>query len=129
VSNALAVLDRNPATGKLTFGEVFHHGRDGVEGIGYALSVAISPTGKTVYVTGHGDSAGGGSVAVFTRATDSGRLSFVEGANAVRRPSYGLHGACWITTSPKSGYIYLSSSAKSITVFRDPADGPEESPK
>jgi DNA-binding beta-propeller fold protein YncE len=59
---------------QLTFVEFQQDGVDGVDGLGVAAGVDISPDGKHVYVTGAGDDA----VAVFSRNTATGALTFVS---------------------------------------------------
>ncbi len=61
--DAVAVFSREPTSGELTFVQVLKDGQDGVDGLGQALSVTVSPDGGHVYVTAEGDNA----VAVFSR--------------------------------------------------------------
>lgn len=102
--NALAVFDRDTATGALTFSTFLQNGVGGVEGIGGAYSVAVSPDGKSVYVAGYDDNA----LAVFDRNTDTGVLAFqtffqddVEGDN--------LFNPCDVAVSPDGRHVYLLS--------------------
>lgn len=55
--DAVAVFDRNPANGTLSFVQVRRHGSGGVEGLTGPTSVAVSPDGTNVYVTGAGDNS------------------------------------------------------------------------
>jgi DNA-binding beta-propeller fold protein YncE len=71
---AVAVFSRDASTGTLAFVEAKRDGIDGVEGLGGAWSVAVSPDGKHLYVASFADHA----VAVFTRDTITGVLAFVE---------------------------------------------------
>jgi 6-phosphogluconolactonase (cycloisomerase 2 family) len=61
--DAVSAFRRNETTGELTFIEAERDGVGGVDGLHEAYSVAVSPDGEHVYVTGGGDSA----VAVFSR--------------------------------------------------------------
>ncbi|MFN6483359.1 beta-propeller fold lactonase family protein [Nostoc sp. DedQUE02] len=60
--SAVAVFERNQQTGRLSFVEVQKDDTDGVDGLGGALSVTLSPDGKYFYAAGYDDSA----VAVFS---------------------------------------------------------------
>jgi 6-phosphogluconolactonase (cycloisomerase 2 family) len=59
--NAVAVFSRDASTGKLMVVEVEKDGVGGVDGLGGARSVTVSPDGKHVYAAGADDDA----VAVF----------------------------------------------------------------
>jgi 6-phosphogluconolactonase (cycloisomerase 2 family) len=72
--DALVVFGRDSTTGSLTFVEVHKNGVGGVDGLGDAVSVAMSPDGRHLYVAGRADSA----VAVFSRDSTTGALGFVE---------------------------------------------------
>ena len=102
--NALAVFSRNADTGALTFIEMLQDGIAGVDGLGGIWSVALSPDGKHVYTAARSDSA----VAVFSRNTATGRLTFLEmqrdGVNGVD----GLHGATAVTLSADGSTLYAS---------------------
>ena len=74
IGDTILVFGRDGGTGTLTFIEVHKDNEDGVDGLEYANSVTVSPDNKNVYVTGLDDRA----VAVFSRDTSTGRLTFVE---------------------------------------------------
>src|SRR3989442_5281 len=101
--NAIAVFQRDVASGMLTFVEVQRSGTGGVEGLLGAKSVAVSPDGAHVYAAGSLDDA----VAVFGRDATTGKLTFVEaqreGANGVT----GLAGALAVTLSPDGANLYV----------------------
>ena len=59
--DALAALSRNPSSGELTYVNVARDGTNGVEGLDWVQSVAVSPDGRHVYAAGGGNDA----VAVF----------------------------------------------------------------
>ncbi len=61
--SAVAVFARDAQTGKLSFVEFKQDDTDGVDGIGGARSVIVTPDGKFLYAAGYDDSA----VAVFAR--------------------------------------------------------------
>ena len=66
--DALAVFARNPDDGKLRFLSVMRDRVGGVRGLGGAVSVVVSPDGRSVYVAGRQDD----SLAVFARDAKSG---------------------------------------------------------
>ena len=72
--NALALFDRDPATGALTFAQVRKHGSGGVSGLTEASAVAVSPDGATVYTAGFADDA----VTVFLNACGNGVVDHGE---------------------------------------------------
>jgi 6-phosphogluconolactonase (cycloisomerase 2 family) len=104
--NALAVFRRDSATGTLTFIEVARDGVNGVDGLRFAISVAVAPDGAHVYAAGIDDNA----LAVFSRDATSGKLTFVEvirdGSNGVN----GLGGVWHLALSPDGANLYAASS-------------------
>jgi len=132
MSDAVAAFDRNTTTGALTQKSgteacISETGTGGAcaDGVGLinAISVTISPDGKSAYVASFGSSA----VAVFDRNTTTGALTQKSGTEACVSETgtggactdgVGLDGANLITVSPdgKSAYVssYLSSA---VAVF------------
>ena len=102
--NAVAVFRRNSTTGALTYVEVQKDGVGGVDGLATASSVVLSPNGKHVYVAGKSDNA----VAVFSRNSSTGALTYVEchkdGVGGVD----GLSGSESVTVSPDGKYVYAA---------------------
>ncbi len=102
--DAVAVFDRDPLSGELTFRELHADGVDGVNGVDGARDLALSPDGAHLYVTGAADSG----LAVFSRDPESGALSFVEtffdGVGGVD----GLAGASGVALSPDGAFVYAS---------------------
>src|SRR5439155_2088796 len=72
--SAIGVFQRNTMTGQLTFLEAQQDGVGGVDGVGGARAVVVSPDGNNVYAAGAGDNA----VAVFGRNTMTGGLTFTS---------------------------------------------------
>ena len=112
--DAVAVFTRNSSTGALTYLERQKDGVNNVDGLGGAYSVMLSPDGNHVYVTGRSDHA----VAVFSRNSFTGALTYVEmqkdGVNGVD----GLEGAKYITVSPDGNHVYTAAWDESaLTVF------------
>jgi len=119
--SAVAAFSRDATTGALTFVAAVTNGSGGVDGIGGAAALAVSPDGKHVYVTGPSMAA----VAVFSRDTTSGALTFVE---AERNGSGGVHGlanARGVAVSPDGGSVYVAGRGdNAVAVFaRDAASG------
>ncbi|HUT13356.1 MAG TPA: beta-propeller fold lactonase family protein, partial [Thermoguttaceae bacterium] len=91
LSDAVAVFQRNPLSGELTFVEVFKDGQQALDGLDGALSIAISPDGAHLYIAGRNDD----TVAVFCRDARTARLheltvapgQVVTDANFGSRPS------------------------------------------
>ena len=119
--NAIAVFERDVASGMLTFVEEQRSGTGGVEGLLGAKSVAVSPDGAHVYAAGSLDDA----VAVFGRDATTGKLTFVEaqreGANGIT----GLAGARAVTLSPDGANLYVAGATDdALAVFsREAATG------
>ncbi len=53
--DSVAVFDRDPVSGALTFVEAHFDGAGGVDGLAEAAAVAVSPDGASVYVAGQND--------------------------------------------------------------------------
>jgi hypothetical protein len=102
------------SSGRLRLVQVLENGKEGVEGLLGAWSVAVSPEdGANVYVSSLGD-----ALAVFARDTQSGRLTFLEaqrnGVNGVD----GLGSSFALAMSPDGAHVYVASYGSSaITVF------------
>ncbi len=112
--DAVAVFSRNSTTGALTFVEVQKDGVGGVDGLDLAVSVTVSPDGKHLYAAGAGDDA----VAVLSRNSTTGALTFVEfhkdGAGGVD----GLDGAATVTVSPDGKHLYAAGALDdAVAVF------------
>ena len=98
----------------LTFVEAQRDGVGGVDGLDGAWSVTVSPDGKHLYAASIFDNA----VAVFSRNSTTGALSFVE----VQRDGVGgvdgLERARWVTISPDGKHLYAAGPSESaVAVF------------
>ncbi len=138
-SAAVAVFKRDEATGVLTQlggidGCVSETGTGGActdgTALGGARSVALSPDGKSVYVTAFFSNA----VAIFSRDEATGKLIQLEGtAGCVSETGTGgactdgtaLEGARTVTVSPDGTSVYVvSETSGSVSTFaRDGATG------
>lgn len=102
--HALSVFSRNE-DGLLTFVEVHKDGVGGVDGLGGARALAISPDDDNIYVAASGDHA----VSVFLVDSLSGRITFEEAVF-----DEGPKGATKLTTansvavSPDGQHVYVT---------------------
>jgi uncharacterized repeat protein (TIGR01451 family) len=121
VHPALAVFSRDSSTGKLTYVEMEIDGVGGVDGLHRPFSVTVSPDGKHLYAAGNDDDA----VAVFSRDSTTGNLTFVgfekDGVGGVD----GLNGAHSVTVSPDGRHLYAAGvEDHAVAVFsRDSMTG------
>ncbi len=121
LENSLAVFERDWETGALSFLEYHHDGSAGVDGLSGAHWVAISPAGDHVYVSGRGDDA----VALFSRDSQSGLLTFVERVKDGVGGVDGLNGASVGSVSPDGQHFYVAARFEdSVAAFqRNPTTG------
>jgi 6-phosphogluconolactonase (cycloisomerase 2 family) len=105
----------------LGFVETLWDGVGGVDGLGAAFSVAVSPDGAHLYVAAYADNA----VAVLARNPAAGTLDFVEtewdGVGGVD----GLAGAYAVAVSPDGAHLYVAGLLDhALAVFaRNPTSG------
>lgn len=114
IDDAVVVFSRDTDNGTLTYVETQKDGVGGVNGLDGAFQVAISPDDTHVYVTGSVDDA----VAVFSRNSSTGKLSYVESKiNGIGGVS-GLNSARGIVVAPDGNHVYVTSSIDdAIVVF------------
>ena len=105
-SSAIAVFERDLATGLVTYVQQQQDGVNGVDGLYRAVSVALSPDGKHVYGVGVDDNA----VAVFSRDPNTGSLSFVQTVKDGVGGVDGLAGAFSVAISPDGAHAYVGGS-------------------
>jgi 6-phosphogluconolactonase (cycloisomerase 2 family) len=121
LENTVAIFARDAVHGTLTFVDAIHDDQNGVDGLGRAQAVAVSPDGNHVYVAGGLDDA----VAVFRRHPATGMLMFLQvvrdGADGVD----GLNGAEAIVVSPDGSNVYVGADIdNAVAVFhRDRVTG------
>ena len=119
IESAVAVFNRDRATGKLALVEAQRNGVAGVEGLGGANSVTISADGKHVYVAGFSDSA----VAAFGRDEMTGKLTFLETQKDGVGGVDGLDGTSSIVTSPDGKKVYVGGYLDNAVVVFDRDSG------
>jgi len=118
-SNALLVFRRSQVTGELS---LWQEVIGSEEGMFYRTrGLAVSPDGRHVFVT----SEPNGSLSVFERSTDDGRLRLVQLLQNDVDGLTGLNGAWAVTVSPDGRHVYTASEYdKALTVLnRDAASG------
>jgi 6-phosphogluconolactonase (cycloisomerase 2 family) len=112
--DAIAVFSRNSTTGALTYVEMQKDGVGGVDGLNSARSIMISPDDKHVYVAGSIDDA----VAVFSRNSTTGALTYVEMQQDGVGGVDGLNGAYGVFVTPDNAHVYCASSSDdAVAVF------------
>lgn len=114
VDDAVAVFSRNSNTGKLTYLAKQTDGVSGVNGLNNVRGIYIAPDGNHLYTASATDDA----VAVFSRNTSTGLLTFVEvhidGLSGVD----GLNGVYSIFVSPDNKHVYTAAYIDdAVTVF------------
>ncbi|WP_088891375.1 DUF4347 domain-containing protein [Leptolyngbya ohadii] len=112
-----AALSRENAIAELESLDVERDNSNGVDGLAGASSIVVSPDGQFVYATGASDNA----LAIFSRNTSNGDLTFLrtekDGFNSVD----GLAGANSIAVSPDGNFVYITgNSDNAIAIFGKP---------
>ena len=119
--SAVAVFSRDTTTGELSYLSCFKDGENGVDGLGGAFGIVVSPDNRHVYVSSHDDNA----VAVFSRDTSTGELTYVtcykDGQNGVD----GLYYCTKVAVTPDGKHVYATGGTdKAVAVFsRDSITG------
>ena len=75
--------------------------------------MTVSPDGKHLYTAGPGEN----SVAVFSRASTTGELAFVEFEKDDVGGVDGLNGATSVTVSPDGKHVYVARFKNMAAVF------------
>jgi 6-phosphogluconolactonase (cycloisomerase 2 family) len=115
VSDAVAVFRRRLARGTVSFVMRAADGRDGVDGLAGASSVAVSPDGRHVYATGRVDD----SVVAFLRDPLNGRLTFLARYRDGEDGIDGLEGAAAVTLNPAGDRVLVAGQIDdAVAVFR-----------
>jgi 6-phosphogluconolactonase (cycloisomerase 2 family) len=121
ILDAVAVFRRDPGSAALIFAQVMRQGQGGVDGLGGARNVTVSPDGSHIYVASDLSNA----VAVFARDTGSGALTLAQVVRQLQGGVDGLDGASSVAVSPDGAHVYVTSRfSRTIAVFgRDEGRG------
>ena len=103
------------AGGALATVQSLANGVDGVEGIGGAIDLVISPQGDRVYVAGFEDNA----VAEFRLDRATGALTFSGAMREGRDGASGLDGPRALALSPEGNFLYVAArEGNTLAVYR-----------
>ncbi len=117
-SSSLAVFNRDPLTGELSFQEAFKKGVNGVTGLGGAAAVWSSNDSRHLYVMGRGDD----SVAVFDRSP-TGTISFNRTLTQQQADFIGLNAPLAVIGSHDDSRLYgLGFDDSSLVSFERVVD-------
>ncbi len=117
--DALAVFERNAATGALTFVEAQYDGLGPVEGLDGVISVAVSPDGRYVFTSARF----GHAVAVFERDDTTGTLTFVEHHVDEVDGVEGLLFPGGLAVAPDGSNVYATGSLDHAVVTFEVVEG------
>jgi 6-phosphogluconolactonase (cycloisomerase 2 family) len=111
----VAVFTRDGTTGALTFVTKYTDGMGGIDGLGSATWVAVSPDGTHVYAVSGDDHA----LVAFARNATTGALTFLGLERDGERGVETLEEATTVAVSPDDAHIYtLSFGDLAVSVFR-----------
>ena len=116
--NAISVFERDaasPSPGLVSFIETKKNEIEGVNGLGGAFSVKVSPDGNHVYVAGSIDDA----IVLFSRNVVTGELTYMttykDGVDGVE----GIDGAYYIDIPADGNHVYVTGpDDNAVAVFR-----------
>lgn len=111
-SNAVSTFVRDPGTGQLTWLQTLidqtvvppGSGNPPIDGLGGAVSLAVSPEGSHLYVAGEADD----SVAVLRREAN-GTLTWLQRRRQGLSGVSGMAGAAAVGVSGDGGYVFVAS--------------------
>jgi 6-phosphogluconolactonase (cycloisomerase 2 family) len=109
------------AAGGLVFAETQKDGTNGIDGLGGASAVTVSPDGAHVYVAGTAEDA----IAIFSRSATTGALAFVGFVRDGTAGVDALAGVRSVAVSPDGAHVYAAAfDDRAVMVFaRDPISG------
>jgi len=119
--DAIAVFDRNPLTGELSFISRSKNGEGGIDGLNGARSLDVSPDGEFLYAVSMFDDA----LVTFSRNIGTGNLTFLGRIKDGETGVDGLDGARSISISPDGLNLYVAGwDDNAVALFsRDSATG------
>lgn len=107
-SDGIALLTPN-ATCELAFTAFYQDNVGPINGLAGAEAVAVSPDGLNVYAVSPTEGTFNGAVAVFSRATGTGLLTFREAHVESAATTSSLQKAQAITVSPDNRHVYVAA--------------------
>lgn len=122
--DTIVAFSRTVPTGTVKYLQHLDDALSYVTGLAGVRDVTVSPDGNHVYAAAYKTLAGNpGSVAVFSRDSTNGRLTFTEAYTAGE--DLLLEGAAAVIVSPDGAQVYVVAGVdESLLVFnRNPADG------
>ena len=114
-SNSIILFSRNSFTGRLLQMKTYTDNENGIDGLSQVYDLAISPDGLHIYAAGEADD----SVAVFSRDTTNGLLTFIENHKDDMFGVRGLDGASGILVSPDGNNVYAAGTNDDQIVIFD----------
>ena len=109
-TSGLAIFQRDPDTGALTYRGGVTDGQDGaVLARPFALEVSPDPNGSFVYAGDFSDAVEGGALNVFSRNASTGQLTRVQTLSHTPSTVDGLDKVRWLALSPDGRSLYVSS--------------------
>ncbi len=117
----LVVFNRDDMTGSLSYSEIHIDDTSGVDGLGFAGAIALSPNQGHLYVCGESDNA----IAAFERDTLTGSLTYLQSWFDGQDGVDGLAGCDDLLVSPNGEYVIAAGGDENaIAVFgRDSSSG------
>lgn|GEM_PF-1978860 len=112
IENTLAVFNRDTTTGLLTYVERYRNGVDGVDGLLFALDLALSSDGKYVYAAGQSDH----KISLFSRNEATGRLTFIEVVTDNQGGVEGLRLVSSLAIGPDGQHLYAAGDGDDALV-------------
>ena len=118
-SNAVTWFTRDTASGALSVGGSAKNGVAGVEGLGGAYSVTVTPDGRHVYAAGLNDD----SIVALSRDAATGALVFASRVQDGVAGVDGLDAATAVAVSPDGRHVYATGfSDNAVAVFTRDAE-------
>ncbi len=132
--NAVAVFSRDNVAasgtfGELTFVEAKFDGVGGVDGLARATMITLDPAGDNVYVGAERTVAAGDWIAVFSRNSTTGALTFLQSVSSNILTVPGLCGGVGpsdsaVAVSPNGLFVAVSNAVDgAVATFSRAADG------
>lgn len=121
IALAMAFVAVPAIGGILGLSQVVRDGINGVDGLGGASSVAVSPDGRFLYATGELDDA----TVAMRRDVDADTLSIFQTMQNLVGDVFGLDGPASITVSPDGRHLYVAArESDALVAFgRDASTG------